>query len=71
MDTFITNDNKIVIGLDGAIDVIREKCGDDIADNIGFYFEFYSYVLSAYSSYDNLENEEQAQSFIEDIEAEL
>ena len=50
MDTFITKDNKIVVGLDGAIDVIRERCGDDIANNINFYFEFYSNVLSAYSS---------------------
>lgn len=31
MKIFTTNDNTNVTGVDGAIDFIREKCGDEIA----------------------------------------
>jgi hypothetical protein len=32
MKIFTTNDNTNVSGVDGAIDFIREKCGDEIAN---------------------------------------
>lgn len=67
MDMFTGIDNEIVMDIK---DYIRSRCGDSIADHIEFYISFYESVLSAYSSYDNLEND-NATAFIEDVVSEL
>ena len=68
MDMFSGIDNEVVMDVK---DYIREKCGDNIASHIEFYISFYENILTAYGNYDDLENDEQAQAFSENIECEL
>ena len=59
MKIFTTNDNTNVTGVDGAIDFIREKCGDEIANYMNACVNLLDdlVTISAIDDYTELEGE--------------